>query len=82
MTTNTTGGEKPMTAKEISGEFRERLGIVVSEQFVRYMLKAGVRRIGMYARFSDVVAWWEQNPDFSPRGNGTRKKSTGIALID
>lgn len=83
MNCNSLSSEKPMTPKEIAAEFRERMGITVSEQFVRYMLRAGVRRMGMYARFSDVVAWWEQNPDFSPRGGGMRNQARGnIGLVD
>ena len=74
MSNNLSSHDKRLTPKEIAAEFRERDGIIVSEQFVRFMLRAGVRRIGMYARFADVVAWWEANPDFSPRGNARRAR--------
>ena len=74
MNDNLSSPGKRLTPKEIAAEFREREGIVVSEQFVRFMFRAGVRRVGMYARFADVVEWWENHPDFSPRG-GRRNSS-------
>lgn len=46
---------------------REQHGIVVSARFIRSMMRAGVRRVGYYATVSDVMTWWYENPDFSPR---------------
>lgn len=83
MSDNLSSHDKRLTPKEIAAAFRERDGIIVSEQFVRFMFRAGVRRVGMYARFADVVAWWEANPDFSPRGGPRRAKApqTEIGLV-
>lgn len=75
MSDNLSSPDKRLTPKEIAAAFREREGIVVSEQFVRFMFRAGVRRVGMYARFVDVVEWWEEHPDFSPRGGRRRGRA-------
>lgn len=70
--------EKRMQPKQLAAEFASRLGVKVSERFIRSMLCAGVRRIGYNARFSDVVEWWERNPDFSPR---SKSKNVTIKLL-
>jgi len=74
--------DRRLAPKQISAEFHERMGVIVSEQFVRAMLKAGVRRIGYNARFVDVVEWWEKHPDFSPRGGArAARKARGIGMV-
>ncbi len=59
--------EKLLTPKELAAEINARHGIVVSARFIRSMMRAGVKRVGYYATASDVMAWWYDNPDFSPR---------------
>lgn len=60
--------ERYLSAKELVAAIREQHGLTVSEPFIRTMLRAGVKRVGLNARLSDVMEWWEKNPDFSPRG--------------
>jgi len=71
--TNVTA-QKYLSAKELVFEIKKEFGLVVSENFVRSMMRAGVKRIGYKARLSDVMEWWEKNPDFSPR---SKKASPG-----
>ena len=59
--------EKLLTPKELATEINAQHGIVVSARFIRSMMRAGVKRVGYYATTSDVMAWWYENPDFSPR---------------
>ena len=59
--------EKLLTPKELAAEINARHGIVVSARFIRSMMRAGVKRVGYYATVSDVMKWWYEHPDFSPR---------------
>lgn len=69
--------EKLLTPKELAAEINARHGIVVSARFIRSMMRAGVRRVGYYATVSDVMAWWYDNPDFSPRSLASSDGSDG-----
>jgi hypothetical protein len=66
--------EKYLPPKEIAFEMKARLGIVVSTRYVRDMIRAGVPSLGLNARFSDVVAWWESHKDFAPRSKRAADK--------
>jgi hypothetical protein len=59
--------EPYLSPKELAAEIKARYKLTVSANYVRAMLRAGVRRIGYSARLSSVMEWWEKNPDFAPR---------------
>ena len=68
--------EKYLPVKQLASEMNKQFGIVVSEQFIRFMLRAGVPRVGYCSRLSDLMAWWKKHPNFSPRS----KRSQGTKL--
>lgn len=67
--------EKYFSPKELSAEFRE-LGITASVRYVISILRAGAphSQVGarMFARASEVIAWWHEHPDFRPRSRRYR----------
>lgn len=59
--------EKFLSAKEIASAF-EDFGKPICYEFALELVRATPGRLGMNARFSDVLAFWQANPDFSPFG--------------